>query len=177
VTPPFFLLTGAMGGGKSTILGGLKRRGVVCVPEPAREILAEQRSIGADGVPERNPLLFTQLMLSRSLQRYLDFLSHPGPVVFDRGIPDMEAYAGIFGLDPVPFRRAALLHRYHPLVFFFPGWREIYANDDERKIDFEGASEFGRRVKDLYLDLGYQVVDVPLVSAEERVAFVEARLA
>ena len=165
-----------MGGGKSTILEGLQRRGVVCVPEPAREILAEQRAIDADGVPERNPMLFTQLMLSRAVQRHLDLQDHPGPVVFDRGVPDMVGYAGIFGLAPGAFLRAAALYRYRPLVFFFPGWSEIYTNDSERKIDFRGASEFGDRVKGIYQQLGYQTLEVPRVSVEDRVEFIVNRL-
>src|SRR3546814_10233995 len=37
------------------------------VHPPARQILAEQRSIGGAGVPDRNPALFTELLLSRAL--------------------------------------------------------------------------------------------------------------
>lgn len=53
-----------MGSGKSIVLQLLKLQGFTVVPEPAREILAEQRTIGDEGVPENNPKLFTQLLLS-----------------------------------------------------------------------------------------------------------------
>ncbi len=41
----YFILTGAMGGGKSTILARLAESSVYCVPEPARALLAEQRNL------------------------------------------------------------------------------------------------------------------------------------
>ena len=58
----YFILTGAMGGGKSTILAKLAESGVYCVPEPARAILAEQRMISSAGVPEINKVLATAFL-------------------------------------------------------------------------------------------------------------------
>jgi predicted ATPase len=47
------ILTGAMGSGKSTVLSLLKQKGYRTIEEPARPILAEQRSIEDEGVPEK----------------------------------------------------------------------------------------------------------------------------
>src|SRR5262249_27535857 len=68
-------------------------------------------------------------------------------VVFDRGLPDMMAYAALFSLDSKSFYRAADQNRYNPRAFFFDGWEEIYTNDSERKISFEGARIFGESVQ------------------------------
>jgi predicted ATPase len=86
----FYVLSGAMGGGKSAVLSRLRDFGIHCVPEPAREILAEQRIIKAMGVPEKNADLFSMLMLSRSIHDYYENSSVEESVVFDRGIPDAE---------------------------------------------------------------------------------------
>ena len=45
----YFILTGAMGAGKSTILKKLRKLGLPCIDEPARQILAEQRAISGLG--------------------------------------------------------------------------------------------------------------------------------
>jgi predicted ATPase len=45
-----FVVTGAPGSGKTPILRELVRLGFLGVNEPAREILAEQRAIGGDGI-------------------------------------------------------------------------------------------------------------------------------
>ena len=172
----YIVLTGAMGGGKSTILKALFEMDTVCVPEPARKILFEQRSIEASGVPEIDPGLFTMLMLSRSIHDYNEYDSGHAHIVFDRGVPDMIAYAGLFGLDLHPYRNAAKQYRYNDTVFYFPPWKDIYSTDEERKIGFEGAKAFGVQTKRIYEDLGYNVIEMPLVSIDERARFILKKL-
>lgn len=72
-----FVITGAMGSGKSTVLKLLQAEGLSVIEEPARQILAEQRSIGDEGVPEKNPKFFTQLLLSRAIYQYKQMQYHP----------------------------------------------------------------------------------------------------
>ena len=146
----YYVLSGAMGGGKSTVLSRLRDFGIHCVPEPAREILAEQRMIKAMGVPEKNADLFSMLMLSRSIHNYYENSSVEESVVFDRGIPDMVAYARLFMLDETSYSNAAKEFRYNTTVFYFPAWEEIYTNDSERKMSFEKANEFGALVEGVY---------------------------
>jgi len=161
-----------MGSGKSTVLALLKQKGFMTVEEPARPILAEQRSIEGEGVPEKNPELFTQLLLSRAIYQYKIMQSIEGVVIYDRGIPDNIAYAEIFNLDYKPAHLASKLFRYEKNVFILPAWEEIYATDDERKMTFLQAKAFGDNVRKIYEDYGYSIIDVPCVSPEERVQFV-----
>jgi predicted ATPase len=92
------VITGAMGSGKSTLLAELRKHGFTVVPEPARIVLAEQRAAGGDGVPERSPQRFCDLILERMKS---DYDKHPG-AFYDRGIPDLVGYAHLFGLEPPP---------------------------------------------------------------------------
>jgi predicted ATPase len=166
------ILTGAMGSGKSTVLKLLKAEGLTVVEEPAREILAEQRSIGDEGVPEKNPKLFTQLLLSRAIYQYKQMQNTADTVIYDRGIPDNIAYANLFKLTYLPAYQAAKLYPYDSTVFFFPAWKEIYTTDDERKISFEAAKEFGDEVKRIYQKYDYKLIEVPCISASERARFI-----
>ena len=50
---------------KTPILRELVRLGFLGVDEPAREILAEQRAVGGNGVYDKDPQLFCDLMLER----------------------------------------------------------------------------------------------------------------
>lgn len=68
--PKRFVMTGAMGSGKSTVLKLLQSNGLTVIEEPARQVLAEQRSIGDDGVPEKNPKYFVQLLLSCAIYQF-----------------------------------------------------------------------------------------------------------
>jgi predicted ATPase len=172
----YFILTGAMGGGKSTLLRELTKAGIRCVAEPAREILAEQRASGSGGTPEQSADLFCKLMLSRSIQKYNQGMNAAEVQVFDRGIPDMIAYADLSSLDRKTFDQAAEQYRYNPQVFFFAGWEDIYTTDAERKMSFAQARKFGESVQVIYQKLGYQIVNVPFQSIGERTNFILERL-
>jgi predicted ATPase len=172
----FYILTGAMGAGKSTVVSRLRDLGISCIPEPAREILAEQRLIDAMGVPEKNADLFNMLMLSRSIHNYDENGAIEKAVVFDRGIPDMIAYARLFNLDETSYVNAAKEFRYNPTVFYLPAWEEIYTNDSERKMSFEDAKSFGSVVRSIYEELGYRIVEVPRFSLEQRAQFILAEI-
>ncbi len=82
----YHLLTGPPGSGKSALLLELQALGYPTVNEPAREVLEEQRSFDGNGVPERSPELFTELMLSRAIARFKQMKEVRGPVFFDRGV-------------------------------------------------------------------------------------------
>jgi predicted ATPase len=172
----FFVLTGAFGSGKSTLLEKLQLRGIRTIVEPARPILAEQRSIEGNGLPKKDPRLFVELMLSRMLDAYRQSDTLPGPVLFDRGIPDMLGYAQLFDLDFPHYENAANVYRYNPQVFMAPAWEKIYCTDDERTVPFSLARDFGNNLRTIYERLGYTLLDLPFVSVEERVGFILHRL-
>lgn len=170
------IITGAMGSGKSTVLKLLKAEGFIVIEEPARQILAEQRSIEDDGVPEQNPKLFTQLLLSRAIYQYKQMQNTHDTVIYDRGIPDNIAYAQLFKFNYLPAHHAAKLYRYDSSVFIFPAWKEIYTTDDERIMSFEAAKAFGDDVRKIYQKYGYNLIDVPCISPEGRLEFIKERI-
>ena len=97
-TKNLLVITGPPGSGKTPIVRELVASGFTGVAEPAREVIAEQRAIGGDGVYDKNPRLFLYLMLSRAVADFRRMSGAPGPVFFDRGIPDLIGYADLFGL-------------------------------------------------------------------------------
>ena len=54
--------------------------------------------------------------------------------------------------------------------------QEIFVNDSERPESFEDAVEINRFLKSTYQELGFNVVELPKVSIEERVVFIEDSL-
>jgi predicted ATPase len=65
-----FVITGAPGSGKTLVLKELVAMGFTGVPEPAREVLAEQRAVRGMGVPEKDPTRFCDLMLARAVDDF-----------------------------------------------------------------------------------------------------------
>ncbi len=172
LTASLFVITGPPGSGKTPIVRELVAWGFTGVAEPAREVIAEQRAIGGDGVYDKNPQLFLDLMLSRAVGDFRRMCRAPGPVFFDRGIPDLIGYAELFGLDASDAANAAAMHRYNDRVFVLPSWPDIYVTDSERRMTYEAAETFGKRVRRIYDELGYSVVDVPCDTVAGRARFI-----
>ena len=170
-TANLFVLTGAPGAGKTAILDRIGAD-IRSVGEPAREILAEQRAIGGAGTHDRDPSLFVDLLLRRSIERHEAARSWEGPVVFDRGIPDCVAYAVLMGTDPAAGLVACERYRYHPEVVAVEPWEEIYVTDAERTMSFADTIPFHAALVEAYERAGYSLVAVPRDSAENRAAFV-----
>jgi predicted ATPase len=169
----YYILTGAPGSGKSTLINSLRKKDYICVDEAAREIIAEQKDINGEGLYNKNKQLFLELMLSRSMCRYNQYIDTAKPILFDRGIPDIIGYAKLFELNPQPSIKASQICKYNNKIFFLPSWREIYSNDEDRTMSFDDAAQFGDLIRQAYYDLGYNCVDVPLVNIDERIRFIE----
>jgi predicted ATPase len=167
-----YILTGAPGSGKTAILDNIGAH-IRCVGEPAREILAEQRSIGGAGTHDRDPSLFIRLLLQRSIDKHEAAQGGEGAAVFDRGIPDCTAYATLMEIDPTPCILASKVYRYHSEVLILEPWEEIYTVDDERTMSFADTIGFHEAIVDAYERAGYVLVDVPRDPVEKRAAFVQ----
>lgn len=171
-TPPFFILTGPPGSGKTTLIESLEQH-VKVVPEAARRVLTIERASGGTATGEQDAAAFVARMLDMSTA---DYAAATGPTVFDRGLPDLLAFTTYYQLPDRDVQTAIQAHQYQPPVFVLPSWPEIYQTDAERTLDFAGAAAFGDLTRRAYLRSGYSLVDVPKASPEARLAFILAAL-
>lgn len=171
--PNFFIVSGGPGVGKTTLLETISRLEYAHVPEVAREIIREQSARDGDALPWANITTYTRLMLTRSIDSYLQHQACDGILFFDRGIPDTLAYVHLTR-QPVfsELQRAVLDFRYNSLVFILPPWPEIYQTDTERKQTYQEAVETHDIMLATYRQLDYSPIIVPQGTPEERAAFV-----
>jgi predicted ATPase len=74
------------------------------------------------------------MMFAVEMLSYRKAIELPGPVVFDRGIPDVIGYLRLCGLPVhVSMMAAAKRCRYAKRVFIAPPWLAIFEQDAERK--------------------------------------------
>ncbi|MCL8385287.1 AAA family ATPase [Xanthobacter aminoxidans] len=167
------VLTGGPGSGKSTLLDALATAGHAIAPEAGRAVIRQQMAIDGPALPWQDRAAFAEAMLAWDLRSYEEQTGRVSPVFFDRGIPDVAKYLSLCGL-PIPrhISRACAVFRYDPLVFVAPPWREIYANDAERRQDWDEAVRTHAVMVDTYRGLGYETVDLPRTDVMGRAAFV-----
>ena len=175
-TDRFYIITGGPGAGKTTLLEALQKSGFACTLEAGRAVIQDQVAISGPALPWLDPGLFAEAMLSWEMRSYRLALAEPGPVFFDRGIPDTIAYLRLMD-RPVPAHvmKAASVFRYNPLVFVAPFWAEIFTNDKERKQTLEEAERTCRKLIETYQELGFELAMLPLRPVAERVRFVLER--
>ena len=169
----FYIITGGPGSGKTTLIEALAELGVNTMPEAGRAIIQDQVAIGGKALHWADRAAFAELMLSWEMRSYREALKLSGPVVFDRGVPEVMGYLRLCGL-PVPahVERAAELFRYHRRVLVAPYWPEIFVQDGERKQTPEEAEATYQAVIDTYSTAGYDLIHLPLAPVEERARFV-----
>lgn len=177
ITNPRIVITGGPGSGKTSLIEALAAAGHATSSEAGRAIIRRQQAIDGQALPWRDRALFAELMLDCELAAHARFADAPGPVFFDRGVPDVVGYLTLCGL-PVPthIERAAREIRYDRRVFIAPVWPEIFAQDAERRQDLDEARRTFDAMAEVYPRFGYELVELPKAPLSERVAFVLSRL-
>ncbi len=170
------LITGCSGGGKSTLLDRLRARGYRTIEEPGRRIVREEQAQGGSALPWIDLPAFLRRALALA-QSDLDEVQDAADFVFfDRGV--IDAASGLAELTGAPVLRdleAASLYRRE--VFLAPPWPEIYAQDPERRHDFDDALREYRRLAETLPRLDYTVIELPKIAPEARADFVLSKLA
>jgi predicted ATPase len=173
------IISGCSGGGKSTLLVELHRRGYDVIEEPGRRIVKEELATGGTALPWIDSVAFVRRAIAMALADR-DAIATAGAggegwVFVDRGLIDAAAALEYLTGEPV-LQTLGARHRYHQRVFLAPPWPEIYATDPERRHELDDALAEYERLLDVYPSLGYEVVVLPKVGVAERADFVLAML-
>lgn len=167
----FVVISGCSGGGKSTLLAELGRRGHAVVEEPGRRIIQEETSRGGSAFPWVDMAAFLRRAIAVSLADRDAASATDGWVFFDRGLVDaasgLQALTGEIALASLMQK-----HRYHRRVFLTPPWPEIYSTDAERRHGLDAAVAEYSRLLEIYPSLGYEVVILPKTGVAERADFI-----
>ncbi|WP_085883224.1 AAA family ATPase [Oceanibacterium hippocampi] len=166
----YIVITGCSGGGKSTLLAELSRRGHAVVEEPGRRIVAEETRAGGVALPWLDMAAFARRAAEVALADRATVPAGPSPVFFDRGLIDAAAALEHATGEPAPVALGAA-HRYHRRVFFTPPWPEIYRRDGERRHNLASAIAEYDRLIDAYAALGYEPVILPKLPVADRADF------
>lgn len=166
-----FVVTGGPGGGKTTILTALAKRGYNFAPESARRIIKERLAAGLSPRPE--PVSFAHEILSTDIEKYRAVDAGVRPTFFDRDI--LDALYMLDAENALKHDESARYIRHFPynrVVFLLPPWEEIYATDSERDQTFKQATEVFEGMKRWYQQWGYETLEVPRCNVEERASFI-----
>lgn len=165
------ILSGCSGGGKSTLIEALAKRGYRTVEEPGRRIVAEELCGEGAALPWVNLDAFARRALDMACLDRIRVAGEKGWGFFDRGLIDAAAAlqhaSGCSLVDTLGGQP-----RFHAQVFLTPPWPELYRTDGERQHDLASALEEYERLLQIYPALGYDVVILPKTDVPTRAEFV-----
>lgn len=167
------VITGGPGTGKTSIISELKRKSYVCFEEISRQTILKAREDGDEQLFLTQPLLFSERLLAGRIAQYNAASKYETPILFfDRGIPDIVAYMDYAAEDyPPSFEEACKQYRYDR-VFVLAPWQEIFVSDNERYENFQQAEKIHQHLLNTYKKFGYDLLDVPFDSVENRTQFI-----
>ena len=171
------VISGCSGGGKSTLLDELARRGFRTFEEPGRRIVKEELACRGDALPWADAEAFLSRCIALSLENIAAARAREGFAFCDRGL--IDAVNGLEHMGrPVPEHalRALAERPYYQTVFITAPWAELFCQDAERRHGFAEACEQYDRLLSAYADRGHRLVLLPRLPVAERAAFVANHL-
>ena len=72
---------------------------------------------------------------------------------------------------PENFNKACQEHKYTK-IFVLPPWQEIYVSDNERYESFDEAQTIHNHLIMTYESYGYDLIEIPKESVENRVSYI-----
>jgi len=166
-----YVITGAPSTGKSSVINELRKMNFVCHDEIAREIIKENQENNHNVFPWINMREFSDMVYYRMKNR----VEHQSDDLcfLDRSVVDLIGYMAFANEKaPINYSEFAKSSRYAKKVFIMPLWASIYTNDQERKESIEDAKTIDYNLRESYKNLGFELIDVPMLTIKERATFI-----
>ncbi len=169
------VLSGCSGGGKSTLLDEMSRRGYATVSEPGRRVIEQARDSTEDAVPWKNPRTFCLRVIETAVSDF--YRTNDDLVIFDRSALDALIWFDRTAEALSATTRQMILNLgYDQKVYLFPPWPEIFTQDDDRRHGIGEALAEYQALCDRLPHYGYRTVIVPKTAVDARADWLEEQL-
>jgi predicted ATPase len=167
------VITGAPSPGKSTLIDQLADRGFQAVPEAGRQCVEREMAKGRTIDEIRGNMAAIQIA-TKDMQSEIEHGLRANDVLFlDGAVPGSLAWYRAFGLNPNEILLECFHHHYASVFILDP---LPFQENGARNGDAPIVAYLDEWLARDYSSLGYRVLRVPLLSPEERLAFVLERL-
>lgn len=166
-----YIITGGPGSGKTSIINELAKRGYLIAPEAATDIIEErlQQNIQAPWMADDYHIKVSTLMAKRQ-EKVRN--SKETVVFFDRGHLDGITYILLqrrkLPQEVVSYVQATINESFFDKKVFFIENLEFCEQAPHRDENLEEALEKSRQIKRNYQALGYEVINIPPGTIEQR---------
>ncbi|WP_299252774.1 AAA family ATPase [uncultured Aquimarina sp.] len=165
-----YIITGAPGTGKSTLIDALEHQGIPCLKEMSRKVIINEQNTGNDGMPWENINRFTYLVFEETKAA---LLNENESVFCDRSLVDNLAYLRHYNKTiPDYLKQFDYTKYYHKTVFIALPWESIYKTDLQRPEGFNVQLALSKQLVETYFKKNFDLVYLPFSTVKERVRFI-----
>lgn len=165
-----FVITGASGSGKTSLINELAKRGFKIVHEVAQPFICEQLRKGI-----KEPWLkpdFQPLLLQSQLDNEASLPIEEGILFLDRGIPDILAFFKHRKQDVPEHLQQQIPKLDYEKIFFLESMSSFDKKSFRVESDREEAEKIALIIKKEYGRQGYELINIPALTIEKRADFV-----
>ncbi|MDG1191867.1 MAG: ATP-binding protein [Flavobacteriaceae bacterium] len=169
------VVSGSPGGGKTSLIEGLKKNGYTTFEEYSRTVIQAGQKAGTANLFTTSPMRFSEELLKGRKEQFEQanhYPAHNKVVFYDRGIHDTYAYLQAIGKATPAWEKHVYKYQYD-LVFLVTPWRDIYTKDAQRLETFEQAEMYYPFIKEVY-SKQHKIIEVPQLNILERISFIES---
>lgn len=168
-----YILTGAPGCGKTSIIRALEMKGYFVIEEAATDVIAYEQALGNLEPWKSSSFVDKIIYLQKQRQQQVDATSSRVEF-YDRSPFCTYALAMYLSFEPPPSVMEAIAQiqdrkLYKKRVFFIENLGFI-KHTDARKISYEDALRFEEIHRNVYIKFGYEIVKILPAPLLERVA-------
>lgn len=167
------VITGGPSSGKTTLIDQLAKAGHQVAPEVARDYIKKMLAnnytldeIRHDSYQLQRGILAMALKRERQLER-------KQTLFFDRGTPDSLGYFRYYQLDAQHVSHSCQHTRYRKIFYCHQLPLEYDAIRLEDSLSAKMISDY---IYEAYLNLGYDLIELPPISVEERIHIILSHL-
>ena len=170
MTSRWYVITGSASCGKTTLINALAKMGYLTVTEAARTVIDEGIKNGKT-VEEirKDEIEFQRKVLELKIKIEKD-LPKDKIVFFDRGIPDTIAYLQVYDIDTRDVIKFCKEKKTYRKIFMLE--RLPLEKDYARVEDDKTLNKIQALLRKAYSDLGYVIINVPVMSLEDRIKLI-----
>jgi len=162
----WYVITGAPGSGKTTMINQLSKMGYCTCLEAARILIDKEISEGKKLEEIRKEEIEFQKKVFKMKIEIEKKLPKDKIIFLDRGLPDTIAYYQLYGFDTKEILKICKEKRYKKIFFL----ESLPFEKDYARIEGEkAAKKLSELLKKAYLDLGYEVIIIPNMPIENRI--------
>ena len=166
------VITGGPCSGKTTLINELGKRGYEVVGEIARDVIKERNNFP---LSKEEFKIRQIIMAERQIAKEKELGTRKEKlVIFDRSLIDILAYCRYFDINHPKIIDNINLSKNYDFVFILDP--PPFEKDEVRIENEEDALIVHNLIYDIYKNLGYNIIQVPIMNIEKRINFIEVFL-